>query len=208
MAFPYLDNFSSYTADTELAADSKWTASVKKGLGVMVRDDAGDKVVEGYDNSTDAENIVVYTDQSINNDQYCEAVIHNVNNAYDLGVCARMSSSAWNGYMYRGDQNSNSQLMRDSTQIASIGVPYFADGDTIKITIEGTTIKGFVNGGERLSTTDATYASGNAGMYFLGWGSSGRFDDFEAGNLGVVGVFQNTDEAITGGLIPMNGGLQ
>lgn len=72
-------------------------------------------------------------------------------------------------YLYRRDAGGFSLL----SSLASAAVD-----DVIGISAVGTTIEGFVNGVSAGTVTDATYATGKAGLYGGGGGLS-TFDDFE-----------------------------
>ena len=71
-------------------------------------------------------------------------------------------------YLYRRDAGGFSLL----SSLASAAVD-----DVIGISAVGTTIEGFVNGVSAGTVTDATYATGKAGLYGGGGGLS-TFDDF------------------------------
>lgn len=60
-------------------------------------------------------------------------------------------------------------------------------GSTVRCEARGTTIRAFVDGVERLSGTDATFVSGNAGILVLvgagGVLTNAQLDDFEGGDF-------------------------
>ncbi|MGB0971912.1 MAG: hypothetical protein ACPGVG_13270 [Mycobacterium sp.] len=58
-----------------------------------------------------------------------------------------------------------------------------AAGDVLKIEAEGTTIKAYVNGVERISITDSTHTTGRQGLTAYS-GTGAVWDDFEAGVVG------------------------
>ncbi len=64
-----------------------------------------------------------------------------------------------------------------------------SDGDLIELRVVGTTLSSYQNGVLTATTTDATYATGAAGIY-ISRGNSGNptIDDFEANNVGGVTV--------------------
>lgn len=58
-----------------------------------------------------------------------------------------------------------------------------AAGDDIKISAQGTTIKGFVNGVEDISVTDSSLTGGDFGIYVFATSAAARFDDWEGGDF-------------------------
>ncbi len=101
-------------------------------------------------------------------------------------------------------------FLRTPGSFTQIGAPTgtVSNGDTIEIRAVGTTIEGFVNGSSRGSVTDATIASGSAGIGGLGSNSS-VLDDWEGGNTGAGGgkVTKNTRAWPLGMAIGMNRGV-
>ena len=51
------------------------------------------------------------------------------------------------------------------------------DGDVVKATIVGTSIKGYINGAEKCAATDSTYGNGNPGIGF-NYGVGNTYADF------------------------------
>lgn len=67
-----------------------------------------------------------------------------------------------------------------------VGNPSNINDFTVRLLCNGTSIKVFVDGTERISVTDATYASGKVGIGTFG-SSTTRFDDITVDNGTVVG---------------------
>ena len=64
------------------------------------------------------------------------------------------------------------------TYIQGTTGPGLMNGDTVKATIVGSVITGYINGAQVVQGTDATYATGNPGMGFYLHGAPGLNADF------------------------------
>jgi hypothetical protein len=61
------------------------------------------------------------------------------------------------------------------------------DGDTIKATVIGNTIKAYINDVEKASVTDSTYTSGQPGIgFFQDGGTTAELADFNLTSLTVT----------------------
>lgn len=70
---------------------------------------------------------------------------------------------------------------------ASVGA--VADGDVVMLEAQGGTLKAFVNGVEKISAADATYATGRPGVF--GYVGTGVFDNWNS--YGTVALNESTD---------------
>ncbi|MEV6105717.1 hypothetical protein AB0M28_13515 [Streptomyces sp. NPDC051940] len=121
------------------------------------------------------------------------------------GVWCRGDASLTTGYLWRND-GSTWNLFAVSGGFTSIGS--FAggavSGDVMKVQAVGSTIKGFVNGVERVSVTNTTVTSGTSCGLRSDTPGTLRYDDFTAADFvsGVtLGTATETDTAqpLTGG---------
>lgn len=126
-------------------------------------------------------------------DHECEATA-TAFGAFDfLGLIVRGAPASANGYLFitDGRDQITSRLERidagTRTSIGTVNVPVTV-GDNVRLRAEGTTISVYVNDVLADSVTDATYASGQPGLYAR-WENSNttRFDDFSATDLGPAG---------------------
>ena len=120
---------------------------------------------------------------SPNNDQYAQCTMLA---AAQGGPCVRMGPAPGGfdlyGFQVFGGGTQGNLYRLDNSGYTSLDLQTvtLVDGDTAKITVIGTAIKGYVNGVQVCAATDATYASGAFGM--LGVGTTPSFDNFEGGN--------------------------
>ena len=128
-------------------------------------------------------------------DHYSQVLISGGTSLDVHGPCCRMPSSASaTGYIF-GTFNLDIYLSKieAGTVTALINTAYtFATGETYKVESNGTTIKGYVNGAEVLSSTD-TAITGNlrCGMVSYGVAVVGMLDDFLASDLAAGGGFKS-----------------
>jgi hypothetical protein len=121
--------------------------------------------------ATDAGDVhAAYYDNTFGNDQYAQAVI--------LDVCRV------DGIIERWDDADN---FGGRTTLAS-GLATASNNDVIRCEAEGTTIRRKINGVTQGSVTDATYASGKAGVAQNG---QQTWDDWEGGDLSGGGATIN-----------------
>lgn len=103
------------------------------------------------------------------------------------GVMIRMpGGTTQTGYLWRYSGSGATQLfVVSASTYTAIGSPYSATLTapfTLRIEAQGSTIRGYVDGVQRQSTTDATNSSGtHAGVRLTG--TTVRADDFEMGSL-------------------------
>jgi hypothetical protein len=94
------------------------------------------------------------------------------NNGYEINFSLRPSGAyaqivRWNG------------PLGNFTLLASLGIANIHDGDVVKATIIGNTIRGYVNNVQVVQATDSTYSMGNPGIgFYLIGGPSSLNSDF------------------------------
>lgn len=130
-------------------------------------------------------------------DQYAEIVAY-MTGAVSLGIgpiARKAASSTQTYYLYHLDWASStyrSSLYKVvAGTVTALGAANitttFADGDTLRIECNGTTIRGLVNGVEIISRTDSSIASGaQTGMRFYNNTTASQIvdaDSFAAGDL-------------------------
>ena len=101
------------------------------------------------------------------------------------GVWCRGNSGISNGYLWRNDGSEWTLFSVVSSTFTAIGsyAAAAAPGDVAKIQAVGSTIKGYVNGVERVSVTDTAVASGTSVGLRSTSASAIRFDDFAAADV-------------------------
>ncbi len=130
------------------------------------------------------------------NDNYAQVTIATTA-AVSHGVWCRGNSNITSGYLWRNDGSSWNLFSVVGGSFTSIGsfAGAAANGDVAKVQAVGSTIKGFVNGVQRVSVTDTAVATGTSVGIRAESTSSLRFDDFAAADItsGVTG-----DAALSG----------
>lgn len=133
---------------------------------------------------------------SIGNDQYAQITITGLSGTGEsMGVIARAASTAnplRNGYRcYLFDSGTKTlriaKVVNDTETVLASDTTLsgsWANGDTVSIECEGTTIRAFRNATQALSITDATFSSGSVGVCAVRGGNETiRGDNFDAGNV-------------------------
>ncbi|MFF0277464.1 hypothetical protein [Streptomyces sp. NPDC004330] len=121
-------------------------------------------------------------------DNYAQATIA-ATTAASHGVWCRGNSGITNGYLWRNDGSEWTLFSVVSSTFLAIGsyAAAAAPGDVMRVQAVGSTIKGFVNGIQRVSVTDTAVATGTGvGIRCISTNAL-RFDDFTAGDV-VAGV--------------------
>lgn len=132
-----------------------------------------------YSNYTGAEFAIAYWNaDSFNADQYSQATVFDIGgtNGY-VGLGVRISSGP-NGYFFTLESSSCQMYKFVSGTRSTIGTCSLtqADGDVMKITAVGTTIKVYQNGVERGTATDSSVSSGSAGIIGYQSGTPSTYD--------------------------------
>ena len=140
------------------------------------------------------------------NDNYAQVTIATTS-AVSHGVWCRGNSTLTQGYLWRNDGTSWNLFWVVGGSFTSIGsfAGAAANGDVAKVQAVGSTIKGFVNGVQRVSVTDTAVATGTSVGIRAESVSALRFDDFSAADVtsGTTG-----DAALTGTATPSAAGLR
>lgn len=130
------------------------------------------------------------------NDHYAQVTIA-ITTAASQGVWCRGNANISSGYLWRNDGTSWDLFSVVGGSFSVIGsfAGAAANGDVAKVEAVGSTIKGFVNGAERVSVTDTAVTTGTSVGLRSESTSALRFDDFAAADV-VTGV--TGDAAIAG----------
>ena len=141
------------------------------------------------------------------------AVINIANSGIGAGLLVRMPGSGTaaadiDGYAIVGFSGDAFYIIRiDSSDDSGVGYGYVwgscsaGTNYTLRITVEGTTVTGYVDGVQRFQFTDSTYAggSGNRSVALLSYGSTPSWDNFSAADIssGITGSASLTQAAQT-----------
>lgn len=118
------------------------------------------------------------------NDNYAQVTIA-ATTAASHGVWCRGNSNISSGYLWRNDGSEWTLFSVVSSTFTAIGsyAAAAAPGDVAKIQAVGSTIKGYVNGIERVSVTNTAVTTGTSvGLRTISTAAI-RFDDFTAGDV-------------------------
>jgi hypothetical protein len=145
------------------------------------------------------------------NDQYAKVTLKTLNtdNGRCVGVQLRTNSGTNDGYqcVARGPFGATTPIeIRDAYTVIASGTAVVAANDVLLGNVVGTTITLYINGVQRLQTTDATWTAGSAGVYLFvdsGAASDAVLDDFEAGSG--TGLTSNTTIEPGLGSVPFTG---
>lgn len=118
------------------------------------------------------------------NDHYAQVTIA-ATTAASQGVWCRGNSNISSGYLWRNDGTSWDLFSVVGGSFTSIGsyAAAAAPGDVAKVQAVGSTIKGFVNGVQRVSVTDTGVTTGTSAGIRSESASAIRFDDFTAADV-------------------------
>jgi len=134
-----------------------------------------------------ATSFVTYNSPLDTSNHYAEIAIP-VASATSMGVLARSDVGGNNFYLWRSD-GSNWDLFYNVggsfTSIASYAAP-LVNGDVARIECNGSTIKGYVNGVERVSVVDTQIPTGTYVGVRSQASSTARYDSFLAADLASI----------------------
>lgn len=174
MALPATDNFN--RADGALGAN--WAGSVDNDLTIV------SNAVRGV--SAGANSTMMWNADTPDAAQYAQCKLAATGAGQYAGPTVRTSATdfimldALGGSSYQIEWYNGGGY----TVIGSAYGTSPATNDILKITADGTTYKGYVNGVERISGTNTSAPStGKGGLYVYGSSASSILDDFEVGNL-------------------------
>lgn len=138
--------------------------------------------------------VQTYTGVTCPADHYSQAVINNMTAFYHGVICR--AADANNYYAFGVNPNAFGgagttyrlwKVVAGSPTSLGTGTGTAASGDTFYIEAQGTTIKGFANGVEKVSVTDSDLSGGNFGLVVYSTAAAARFDDWEGGDFAASG---------------------
>lgn len=133
------------------------------------------------------------------NDNFAQVTIA-ATTAASQGVACRTNINLSTGYLWRNNGTSWDLFTLGTFTLLATYAAAAAPGDVAKVQAVGSTIKAFVNGVERASVTDTTYATGTGVGLRADSVSALRFDDFSAGDVGGASTVNGTIDQAYGGL--------
>jgi hypothetical protein len=122
------------------------------------------------------------------NDQYSQTVVLNIG-PVQAGPMVRASNAAETAYWFQGTGSGSALFKIVAGVLTGLGGgsgPAVSNGDVMGISVQGTTITGYLNGTAVLTTTDASIASGYPGLMCNGSGSQ-SFNLWRGGDLSSSG---------------------
>jgi hypothetical protein len=191
--------------ETFTAADSTHITSVGSSIWSMTEGDASRLIIDSNALRTNsAQNWLTVARRAgtFTDNQYAQCVLRNLNAANStsfasprVGVAVRNGSASsgtfyillvWSDWFLLSKRISFS-----STDLRSASGT-FTNGDSLRLEVEGTTLRCLKNGSQFYTTTDAGISSGNPGIASStnSNGSAASMDDWEGGDL-VTAALQN-----------------
>lgn len=142
---------------------------------------------------TTAIGLVVYSSALATSDHYAEITLSTAVPS-SMGVIARSSIDTGTYYLWRSDGTSWTLFRQIGGNFVDIGsyVAPGADGDVARLECIGSTIKGYVNGIERVSTTNTEITTGLYAGVRSAASATARFDNFVASDTALdsdIGAF-------------------
>jgi len=136
---------------------------------------------------TGSTSFVLYASPLDASDHYAEIVLSNAT-ASSMGVLARADVNGTNFYLWRNDGATWDLFYNIGGNFTSVGsfAAAAANGDVARIECVGSTIKGFVNGVERVSVTDTNIPTGVYAGVRSAASSTARYDNFAASDVGAT----------------------
>jgi hypothetical protein len=184
LALPASDNFN------RASLGSNWT-TITGSNDIGISSNAAVGTVNGQTSSA------YWNADTFAADQYCEVTLSLFPNITWMGPMVRMSTSANNGYSAQAERSGSTTLKLyrtdagSTTQIGSTYTGSVVQGDVIRIEVEGDTITLKQNGTTRVTATDSTYTTGQAGLWIFTNSTARTLDDWTAGNIGGTVVGQS-----------------
>ncbi len=160
---------------------------------------------------------LAYYNQEIGNDQWAEAVFIVSSTMCSSGPAVRIdpnstpsSSSCYSIFVDDGGTpdlrlykfNAADHTQTGATSLATPAVLTVLSQQLVRITVEGTTVKAFVEGDQKLSATDSALASGRAGLSDPGipsFTTTGDWDYWRAGTMPAPADLRYTSEISNSG---------
>jgi hypothetical protein len=132
--------------------------------------------------------IVLYNRPLDTTDQYAQITM-TVTTGTSMGIFARSDINKSAFYLLRSNGTDWTLFRNIGGSFTSLGsyTANLAVGDVARIECIGTTIKGYVNGIERISVTDTQITTGNYAGVRSAQSSTARFDNFVTADTGPIG---------------------
>lgn len=197
----YTDDFNRASLGANWAAINGGTWSIASSVRAQQTQATGTYRASRYVSAMDGADVDV------------SAVINIANGGIGAGLLVRMPGSGTatadiDGYAIIGFSGDTFYLLRfDSGNDAGVGYGNAwgtcsaGTNYTLRITVQGTTVTGYVDGVQRFQFTDSTYAggSGQRSVALLSYGSTPSWDNFSAADIvsGVTGSANMTQAAQT-----------
>ena len=129
---------------------------------------------------------------TFNNDQYSEIVIDTLATGDQFGPMVRMTGTgSHNGYLlFMRLSTDGTTILFDAssgtyTSLNDLGAIAWANGDTARLEVSGTTLTAKRNGSSIGTATSSAHSSGSAGIFALAGGvPENLFDSWTGGNVG------------------------
>lgn len=162
------------------ALGSNWSSSDGNAAYTIVSNTAASS-------NAQAEEAVWWNPISFNANQFAQATITTVSSNAFIGPAVRVSAGG-NYYGFYGDNASRyliSVVGGTWTSLATLGTG-FANNDVVRLEVEGTTLRAYINDVLWTSVTDSSLSSGSPGLTSWANNVDGRLDDFTAADLTVA----------------------
>jgi hypothetical protein len=167
----YKDNFNRSNANP---MDGDWGAVTGAGA-IQITSNAGA--------GTSATMNGMYWTTAVNNNQYSKGKMTAFGTS--VGFFTRLTPASANGYLLYSVDGTSVYISRVDGGVETVLVNAFATtitaSDVVELRSVGSTHSYYLNGVSQTSTTDATYSSGNIGIYL--YNTTSRVDDWEGGNV-------------------------
>ena len=167
------------------ALGSNWSSSGGNAAYTIISNTAASS-------SAQVEEGVWWNATTFANDHFAEVTItQTASNAF-IGPAVRVSSGG-NYYGFYADNATRyliSVVGGTWTQLATLGTG-FSNGDVVRLEVEGTTLRAYVNSTLWTSVTNSSLSSGSAGLTSWANNTDGRVDDFTAADLGAGAIAVN-----------------
>lgn len=141
---------------------------------------------------SDGDLFVYYSGASTSADQFSQATQVTGPTADDWGPAVRIGADGFSGYVnvaFEDGEQIFKIVAGSFTQLLLHNDPV-ANGDTVRIEAEGSSVRGFINGapntGSPVTDTSLTTAGNGPGLLFFT--SGGAIDDWAGGDLAALGV--------------------
>jgi len=189
-------------ADGDVGSD--WSAS--SSAGSSNKPDVSSNQLKPQASGEDE--IAYYSAKKFDYDQYSQVVFSNVETSSSSGVVVRARANDWISYEKNTSNNLQRIIWYNAGAFSVLGsyAGAFADGDVIRLEVEGSTLRAYQNGVLRITVTNSgvfmDYDSGGAMVYAgvkLSESSTTleRMDNWEGGNLYQVNRIRSFNEGST-----------